>query len=194
MNVETIYQDANGLTVAHESGESHSSKSIVPPGHRYRIEGFNLFLFQQGPVPSAGVNGITNEALLAILIHRIDVLNAALPCPENAEAAAHLRSALAALEQRTARRVAAGVEGTMTEALEPCPLPPASDAADWEARHPDVSAEIHRRLASGDNIGAIHYARDVLRVGLRDAKLLVEGVVAAMYPPTAQGGGNPAAH
>ena len=42
--------------------------------------------FQNGPVPENGVNGLTNEALLAILIHRTNILNEQFPCNENSEA------------------------------------------------------------------------------------------------------------
>lgn len=58
------------------------------------------------------VNGTTNEAVLEVLIDRMEFLNKKLPCTENAQVLGHLNSALDILEERTARRVAAKVEGT----------------------------------------------------------------------------------
>ena len=67
--------------------------------------------FQRGPVPTNGVNGITNECLLHILIHRTTYLNNKFPCAENAQAIAAMGLALKAFESRTAARIARGVEG-----------------------------------------------------------------------------------
>lgn len=76
--------------------------------------------FQNGPIgPSSdGVNGITHEALLAVLIDRLEGFQAgAYACEENAAALHSLRSALHWLNLRTKRREGAGIEGTM--ALDP---------------------------------------------------------------------------
>lgn len=62
--------------------------------------------FQLGPVK------VTNEALLAILIHRMEFLNSKFHCEENDEAIRHMKQALVNLEVRTARRIVRGVEGT----------------------------------------------------------------------------------
>jgi hypothetical protein len=71
--------------------------------------------FQRGPVGADGsnVNGISDEALIEILVHRLRAFQAGkLACDTNAAALSHLEQALAALEHRTAQRRAAGVEGT----------------------------------------------------------------------------------
>ena len=68
--------------------------------------------FQMGPVPEAGVNGFTNEAMLAILIHRTQVLDSQYPCDENKAAIAAMQATLDAFNARTAKRQARGVEGT----------------------------------------------------------------------------------
>lgn len=68
--------------------------------------------FQLGPVKEAGVNGLTNEALLAVLTHRLGVLNKAFPCRENALAITKIEEAQLWLEKRTRDRLARGVEGT----------------------------------------------------------------------------------
>lgn len=68
--------------------------------------------FQRGAVKEHGVNGLQNEQLLAVLIHRLGVLNKAFPCRENALAITKLDEALLWLQKRTADRKARGVEGT----------------------------------------------------------------------------------
>lgn len=67
--------------------------------------------FQAGSIAEAGVNGLTNECLLAVLIHRMKILNRTLPCEENNRAIGHLEDALANLEVRTQRRRLRRVEG-----------------------------------------------------------------------------------
>ena len=69
--------------------------------------------FQNGPIKECGVNGVTNEALLAVLIDRMEGFQSSQwECPENAVALECLERALKALKARTERRVARGVEGT----------------------------------------------------------------------------------
>lgn len=106
-----IHEDNNGVTVLHVSEDN--------PGHNYMIrtdcdEGFAVFSeidFQNGAVKENGVNGITSEALLAILIHRTEALNERFPCQENEDALTGLRDALTAFESRTKDRINRGVEG-----------------------------------------------------------------------------------
>lgn len=98
--------------------------------------------FQNGPINEAGVNGISNEALLAILIDRMRGFQHGRKAPiglqrtddssvmtdtntdfdfntrgkyasrENACALTHLEEALMWLQKRTRDRLARGVEGT----------------------------------------------------------------------------------
>jgi len=69
--------------------------------------------FQRGPIKEVGVNGITNEALLAILIDRLDGFQSGpFRCDENDVAREHLLDAMAVLKLRTKARLARGVEGT----------------------------------------------------------------------------------
>lgn len=69
--------------------------------------------FQNGPIGEHGQNGVTHEALLAIIIDRLESFQAGpYACEENASALAHCYSALASLKTRTAARVARQVEGT----------------------------------------------------------------------------------
>ncbi len=114
-----VYVDRNGLEVFSVPGP-HSAE---PNGHHYEVRFSTrtahktvLIDFQEGPVKTFGLNGVTNEALLAILIDRTEVLDSQFPCLENKAALACMKDALQALESRTARRVATGLEGQMKEA------------------------------------------------------------------------------
>ena len=113
-----VYVDRNGLEVFSVPGP-HSAE---PNGHHYEVRFSTrtshktvLIDFQEGPVKTFGLNGVTNEALLAILIDRTKVLNDAFPCEENEVALTHMWDALRSLEARTTRRVATGLEGQMKE-------------------------------------------------------------------------------
>ena len=101
--------------------------------HRYEIGGFDVsnnpsfqdfegytaregkmtVLFQNGPIPEAGVNGITQEVLLAIVADRLRSFQAGpYACIENQNALEHVEAAMEALLARTRKRMARGVEGT----------------------------------------------------------------------------------
>jgi hypothetical protein len=68
--------------------------------------------FQNGPIKEHGVNGISNEALLAILIDRLEGFQSGkFACHDNQVALDHLQSARLWLHKRTMDRVARGVEG-----------------------------------------------------------------------------------
>lgn len=69
--------------------------------------------FQEGPIKETGVNGITQEALLAIIIDRLRSFQAGqFSCRENAIALTHIEEALMWLQRRTVARIKRGVEGT----------------------------------------------------------------------------------
>jgi hypothetical protein len=98
--------------------------------HRYAIFGFDntknaskftvdeptahtVVLFQNGPINEVGVNGVTHEALLAIVIDRLQCFQAGpFACRENALALTNLEQAQMWLQKRTRDRMARGVEGT----------------------------------------------------------------------------------
>jgi hypothetical protein len=70
-------------------------------------------LFQNGPINSVGVNGLTNEALLAILADRLGGFQRGpFACGENAAALEHIEHAQHYLQRRTRERLQRGVEGT----------------------------------------------------------------------------------
>lgn len=69
--------------------------------------------FQHGPIKEVGVNGITHEVLIAILIDRLRGFQSSpFSCRENAVALTKLEEARMWLESRTKGRIARGVEGT----------------------------------------------------------------------------------
>lgn len=101
--------------------------------HLYMVEGFDTqtnpscpftarhgqpakhatVLFQNGPINEVGVNGITQEVLLAIVADRLRSFQAGpFSCRENALALTKIEEAMHWLQQRTIRRMRAGVEGT----------------------------------------------------------------------------------
>lgn len=69
--------------------------------------------FQNGPIAEVGVNGVTQEVLLAIVIDRLRSFQAgSYACRENALALTKLEEAQHWLLARTRARMARGVEGT----------------------------------------------------------------------------------
>jgi hypothetical protein len=92
------------------SGACHCYEIQVP--NRGPIEVFPI-RFQKGPIPEAGVNGITGEALMAIMIDRLRGFQSGqFSCRENAIALTHLEDALMWLQKRTRDRITRRVEGT----------------------------------------------------------------------------------
>lgn len=86
--------------------------------HIYEVSGFRigpmklLIPFQNGPIQEAGLNGLTQEALLAIVIDRLRSFQAGpFPSNDNAFALEHTQYALEFLQRRTRERLARGVEG-----------------------------------------------------------------------------------
>lgn len=74
--------------------------------------------WQRGPTRNADgnpipPNGATIEAILNACAQRLDAFQqTSMACQENADAFVAIHQAIAALEARTARRTAEGVEGT----------------------------------------------------------------------------------
>jgi hypothetical protein len=70
-------------------------------------------VFQNGPIAEAGVNGITQEVLLAIVADRLrSFQKGPYSCKANACALTHIEEAQHWLQQRTIERMRRGVEGT----------------------------------------------------------------------------------
>lgn len=106
-----IHTDHNGVYVnaIHQLADG---TDVV--GHSYQVVSGSKITyidFQRGGVVDNGVNGLTNESLLSILIDRMNHLNGKFHCKENDRAIQHLEEALVNLEVRSARRIVRGVEG-----------------------------------------------------------------------------------
>lgn len=104
------------ITVTDEPGAGGAN-------HAYRITGFLIpgtqsqddivIRFQNGAISEAGVNGLTQEVLLAIIVDRLQCFQRGqFACRENAIALTHLETGLLWLQKRTLDRIARGVEGT----------------------------------------------------------------------------------
>lgn len=89
-------------------GANHEYDIFIPPNFLQTV-----LKFQNGPIKEAGVNGVTQEALLAIVIDRLRSFQAGpYACVENGTALEHCEAALASLKFRTEARIRRGVEGT----------------------------------------------------------------------------------
>lgn len=106
------------ITVTDEPGAGGAN-------HAYEIGGFDpgpnapanagyvTLSFQNGPINENGVNGITQEVLLAIVADRLRSFQAGkFACRENAIALTKIEEALHWLHSRTRARMLRGVEGT----------------------------------------------------------------------------------
>ncbi|BDR10692.1 ABC transporter ATPase [Comamonas thiooxydans] len=102
-------------------------EAIDEPGvggahHVYQVRGYHakgadetatVIRFQNGPINEVGVNGLTQEALLAVVVDRLRSFQSGpFSCRENALALTKIEEAMHWLQQRTIRRMRAGVEGT----------------------------------------------------------------------------------
>jgi len=85
---------------------------IVDRGCTYELSAGNHLAFLQKGRDSVIRDGTTNEEVLEVLIDRTTEAYQTLPCEESIRALYLLQEALAAFRSRTARRIAAGVEGT----------------------------------------------------------------------------------
>lgn len=107
------------ITVTDEPGEGGAN-------HNYLITGFKTdeepemalydkttIRFQNGPIADRGINGITQEVLLAIVADRLrSFQKGPYCCKANACALTHIEEAQHWLQQRTIERMHRGVEGT----------------------------------------------------------------------------------
>ena len=95
--------------------------------HQYRICGVEGPLdhhpiptieirFQNGAINEVGANGLSNEALLAVVEDRLAGFQSGqYACRENAVALTKIQEAMMWLQKRTRDRMARGVEGTMAK-------------------------------------------------------------------------------
>ena len=99
---ETAYDAEKDLGVIITSDDQDGEEDRVA---RQEIQ------FQHGTIPENGINGVTNEAVLALLAMRIRALNQKFPCRENSIAITKIEEARLWLQERTRVREEQGVEG-----------------------------------------------------------------------------------
>lgn len=93
--------------------EPSGKKISMMPDGSVCVGNLTLISFQNGPIQESGVNGVSQEALLAIVIDRLRYFQEGqYRCRENAVALTHCEDALMWLQKRTRDRMARGVEGT----------------------------------------------------------------------------------
>lgn len=94
-------------------GGAHHAYELIGAGPTVRIE------FQKGPIKEAGYNGLSNEALLAIVADRLECFQRGpFKCKDNEDALSMVKGGLTCLLKRTKARVAQGVEGTNVQHAE----------------------------------------------------------------------------
>lgn len=104
--------DALQIKVLDEPGQGNACHeySILIPNATFEYEMLQHISFQNGPLKETIPNGVSNEALLAIVEDRlIGFQSGEFACRENALA---LTEAMMWLHKRTRDRLARGVEGT----------------------------------------------------------------------------------
>lgn len=86
--------------------------SVPPDDKRLGVEPMLTVKFQNGPINEAGINGVTQEVLLAIIIDRLRSFQSGpFSCRENALALTKCEEALQWMHSRTLERMRRGVEG-----------------------------------------------------------------------------------
>ena len=119
---ELISHKVNGLNealsirVVDEPGQGNACHEYVIIFDNVNLDcgyGACIISFQNGPIQEVGINGISNEALLAIVEDRlVGFQSGEYACRENAIALTKIQEAMMWLQKRTRDRIARGVEGT----------------------------------------------------------------------------------
>lgn len=111
--ITIVVTDAPGAGGANHRYELSGFDTEKNPGYDQAGESELTILFQNGPINEAGVNGVTQEALLAIVADRLrSFQNGPYACRENALALTKIEEAQHWLHARTLARMQRGVEGT----------------------------------------------------------------------------------
>lgn len=114
--IPTTLNDDVTIAVIDEPGQGNACHEymITLPGSPH-VNNCRIS-FQNGPIKEAGINGITGEALLTVVIDRLRGFQSGpFACRENAIALTHLEDSLMWLQKRTRDRLSRGVEGTNTK-------------------------------------------------------------------------------
>ena len=107
------YRLSDGRSVLRYSPNENIAAIISQKGVPPDLYTVQAICFQNGPVKEKGYNGNSQEALLAILIDRLEGFQSGqYACHDNQMALDHLQGARLWLYKRTMDRVARNVEGT----------------------------------------------------------------------------------
>jgi hypothetical protein len=104
--------DEPGAGGANHRYDISGMESHNPSSPRSGAERQMIILFQNGPIKEAGLNGVTQEVLLAIIIDRLRCFQEGpFPSDLNLTAFRHCCVALDCLKARTIERLSRGIEG-----------------------------------------------------------------------------------
>jgi len=110
--------DTLSITVTDQPGAGGACHHYLIAGYKpenggVAIPAETLIAFQNGPINEVGVNGVTQEVLLAIVADRLRSFQAGpYACRDNAVALTKIEEAQMWLQKRTLERMRRGVEGT----------------------------------------------------------------------------------
>lgn len=106
-NLQILVLDNPGI-----GGANHSYAIVDKNDPEHKV--FQVIVFQKGAVKEVNeINGITNEALLAIVVDRLQgFMEGQFPSEESEKALEYCQQALTQLNLRTKERLLRGVEGT----------------------------------------------------------------------------------
>lgn len=103
--------DEPGVGKAYHEYVIHADESKIELAQGVTV--WDTISFQNGAIQESGVNGVSNEALLAIVEHRLQCFQESeFRCRENAVALTKIQEAMMWLQKRTIDRTKRGVEGT----------------------------------------------------------------------------------
>lgn len=110
---QSVYVDALGVsTIPEPTSAGHNLYKFIPEDKNFVQE----LHFQSGS-PANGVNGISNEAALSAILHRLSKQNETFPSPYNQLAIICIQTAIAGLQLRIKDRKEFGIYDT--EQVEP---------------------------------------------------------------------------
>ena len=111
-----VWDDPGQGNACHDYRIDLVSVPGASPGLSPNAVTHTVIRFQNGPIQESGLNGLSNEVLLAIVEDRlIGFQSGQFACRENAVALTKLQECLMWLQKRTRDRMARGVEGTNTK-------------------------------------------------------------------------------
>lgn len=106
---QTVYVDPLGSsTVPKPNDNGHNRYDVVGKGETFRQE----IYFQDGSPSAKGINGLSNEAAISVVLHRLVRQNESYPSPYNTLAIMLLQGAMSALHMRVEDRKSFGIYDT----------------------------------------------------------------------------------